>query len=284
MTATSSKPPATVFASSAEVRWISPKASRRENVVRIAQPRTAPCRVFIVDRDSMSSDLLANALVRDSGFEAAVIQAGDLLNALSASEVGLVVIGAEVSFKSGNGFDLAQTVARAHPGVGIVMLLTRGGQASVVNAFRSGARGVFSRQQPMTEFLDCVAHVGKGFIWAGRQESDCLLSAFRNIPSPMLVTAGDSPALTARELQVVQCAATGKTNKVIACELGLSEHTVKNYLFRAFEKLGVSSRVELLFYLTIRGHSFDGAKTASLDSTIGEGQLPETGDPVAGSH
>jgi DNA-binding NarL/FixJ family response regulator len=58
----------------------------------------------------------------------------------------------------------------------------------------------------------------------------------------------------------VQCAATGQTNKAIASELGLSEHTVKNYLFRAFEKLGVSSRVELLFYLTVRGHSFGPRK------------------------
>jgi DNA-binding NarL/FixJ family response regulator len=40
---------------------------------------------------------------------------------------------------------------------------------------------------------------------------------------------------------------------VTASELGLSEHTAKNYLFRAFEKLGVQNRVELLFYLTSRG-------------------------------
>jgi DNA-binding NarL/FixJ family response regulator len=67
----------------------------------------------------------------------------------------------------------------------------------------------------------------------------------------------ESSPLTVRELQVVKCAARGKTNKVIAGELGLSEHTVKNYLFHAFEKLGVSNRVELLFYLTLRGHTFD---------------------------
>ena len=63
-------------------------------------------------------------------------------------------------------------------------------------------------------------------------------------------------ALTARELQVVQYAARGKTNKAIASELYLSEHTVKNYMFRAFEKLHVSNRVELLFYLAARGHPF----------------------------
>jgi hypothetical protein len=49
--------------------------------------------------------------------------------------------------------------------------------------------------------------------------------------------------------------AKGYTNKVIGEKLGLSEHTVKNYLFRSFEKLGVSSRVELLFFLTMECQS-----------------------------
>jgi DNA-binding NarL/FixJ family response regulator len=105
----------------------------------------------------------------------------------------------------------------------------------------------------MSEFLSCVEHVTKGFIWAGKQETNALLEAFRSIPAPKVLTPRNSPALTVRELQVVKCAARGKTNKSIAVELGLSEHTVKNYLFRAFEKLGVSSRVELLFYLTVGG-------------------------------
>ena len=52
----------------------------------------------------------------------------------------------------------------------------------------------------------------------------------------------------------MRCAAEGKTNRTIANELGLSEHTIKNYLFRVFEKLGITSRVELLFYLTTQGH------------------------------
>lgn len=254
------KPSNSVLESATQVRWISPKLLKRENVVRIGQQGCASLRVFIVDRDSMTSDLLATALARDSGFESAVIQAGDLLSALSASDVNLVVIGAEIDLKPGNGFNLALSVARAHPGVSIVILLNNTSHDSVITAFRSGARGVFSRQLPMSEFLDCVERVGKGFIWAGPAETAHLLSAMKSIPSPNMMTDADSATLTARELQVVQYAATGKTNKMIAGELGLSEHTVKNYLFRAFEKLGVSSRIELLFYLTMRGHTFNGGK------------------------
>jgi DNA-binding CsgD family transcriptional regulator len=54
--------------------------------------------------------------------------------------------------------------------------------------------------------------------------------------------------LTKREEDVVRLLAEGMQNREIARELNLSEHTIKNYLFHIFDKLGVSSRVELILY------------------------------------
>jgi DNA-binding CsgD family transcriptional regulator len=51
-----------------------------------------------------------------------------------------------------------------------------------------------------------------------------------------------------REEQVVALVADGLSNRHVASELGLSEHTVKKYLSRIFEKLGISNRVELVLY------------------------------------
>jgi DNA-binding NarL/FixJ family response regulator len=59
--------------------------------------------------------------------------------------------------------------------------------------------------------------------------------------------------LTPREEQVVALVAEGLSNRDTARELGLSEHTVKKYLFRIFDKLGISSRVELVLYAVNRG-------------------------------
>jgi len=204
----------------------------------------------------MGSDLLVNALVHNLRCDAVAVRSSDLLQVLGARNVDLVIISANLSARLGVGFDLANAVSCAHPKIPIVILLDQPPREAVINAFRSGARGVFDRQESMSEFIDCVEHVRKGFIWAGREEANFLLEALKNIPAPIDPTEGSLSTLTTRELQVVRHAATGKTNKTIASDLGLSEHTVKNYLFRAFEKLGVSSRVELLFYLTMRGHSF----------------------------
>ncbi len=213
-------------------------------------------QVLIVDRDSMSGDLLAMALRRVCNCDATVLGCADLLHELTTRKIDIVVISSDLNSIPGTGFDLAYKANRVHPEASVVMLLNRATPESVVIAFRSGARAVFSRQQSITEFADCIDRVRRGFIWAGRQETDSLLEAFKNIPAPSVTPTGDSPTLSAREQQVVQYAAKGKTNRAIANELSLSEHTVKNYLFRAFEKLGVSNRVELLFYLTMRGHSF----------------------------
>ena len=232
------------------------KVINQKEAVPIGRHAEPVFSAAIVGRDSMGSDLLVNALVHNLRYDAIAIQSSNLLQVLGTRSVDLVIISANLDANIGGGFDLANAVFCAHPKLSIVILMDRPTREAVTNAFRSGARGVFDRQGSMSDFTDCVEHVRKGFVWAGREETNFLLEAFKNIPAPIDPTEGSLSTLTTRELQVVRHAATGKTNKTIASDLGLSEHTVKNYLFRAFEKLGVSSRVELLFYLTMRGHSF----------------------------
>jgi two-component system, NarL family, nitrate/nitrite response regulator NarL len=220
------------------------------------------CRILVVDRDPMSSDLLANALSQDNKINAFGIPAVSLLRAATtenAETIDLVIIGADAACENRNGFDLAKSVSSACPNVRIVMLLSQSTRDSVLRTFRSGAHGAVSREQPTAELIECIESVRRGLIWAGPREASFLLQAIRTLPALDFLQSEASALLTERELQVVKCAATGKTNRKIAGDLGLSEHTVKNYLFRAFEKLGVSSRVELLFYLTLNGHSLDSS-------------------------
>jgi two-component system nitrate/nitrite response regulator NarL len=248
--------------------WMSAKGIKRDIVLPISRGTQPAFRAAIVDRDSMSSGLLADSLARNLGCNAVAVRPSDLLQLVGTHSVDLVAISADFSARSGIGFDLARAVSAAHPEVAIVVMLDKPCQKSVLHAFRSGARGLFCRQQSMSDFLDCVESVRKGRIWAGGEETSFLLNAFKSIPAPIELRDGDASVLTVRESQVVRHAATGKTNKMIANEMHLSEHTIKNYLFRAFEKLGVSSRVELLFHLTTCDYLLDPLVSGQTSSPI----------------
>lgn len=73
------------------------------------------------------------------------------------------------------------------------------------------------------------------------------VEALASSPLVRAVDANGLELLSKREMEVVRCLAEGLTNREIAQRLGLSQHTIKNYLFRVFDKLGVANRVELLF-------------------------------------
>jgi DNA-binding NarL/FixJ family response regulator len=238
---------------------ISPQDETAHMAVNESSFRTvddASFNVLIVGANPLINGLLVNALAHHFKCDARAARRTDLLRMLAMSKTDLLLISADIDSVPGAGFELAMAVLHAYPAIPIILLIDEPVSDQVIRAFISGARGVFSPQDPISQLVDCVEHVRKGSIWASNKVSDCFLKAFRSLPASCLLPTEGSMALSERELQVVEYAARGKTNKTIAQELRLSEHTVKNYLFRAFEKLGVSSRVELLFYLTTRGHSF----------------------------
>ena len=71
--------------------------------------------------------------------------------------------------------------------------------------------------------------------------------------------------LSKREEEVARLVTSGLSNREISRKLGLSQHTVKNYLFRVFEKLGFSTRIELVLYMLSQGRrpvAVDGSRVS----------------------
>jgi DNA-binding NarL/FixJ family response regulator len=128
------------------------------------------------------------------------------------------------------------------------MLLDSSERSQVVEAFRAGARGVFSRSESLKSLAKCILCVNQGQIWANSKELKFLLEALGEALPLRVIDARGTELLSRREQEVVRCVAEGLSNREIAQRLGLTEHTVKNYLFRIFDKLGVSKRVEVVLY------------------------------------
>jgi DNA-binding NarL/FixJ family response regulator len=119
----------------------------------------------------------------------------------------------------------------------------------VSDAFGAGAKGIVCREVPFATLCKAIHCVHEGQIWASSQELKWFLKSLSvKKPVPVLNVLG-IPLLTEREEQIVQLVAEGMPSREIALKLKVSAHTVKNHLFRIYEKLGVSTRSELILYV-----------------------------------
>ena len=111
--------------------------------------------------------------------------------------------------------------------------------------FHAGVRGLLCEAEVNILTLSrCILCVSQGQVWANSRQLELLLNSLSLPRSLRVNNALGSPILSKREEEVLHLLAEGMSNRDIAATLKLSEHTVKNHIFRIFDKLGVSSRME----------------------------------------
>jgi len=173
----------------------------------------------------------------------------ELLDLLPRTEPHVALVSATLQDRSLNGLAALPQIRLRYPAIRLVLMVDHADRELVVAAFRAGARGIFSRSESHFDALcKCVSCVHLGQIWANSRQLEYLLDAVAQTPALRLVSADGRNLLSKREEEVVHLVAEGLVNHEIAEQLHLSEHTVKNHLFHIFDKLGISSRVELVLY------------------------------------
>jgi DNA-binding NarL/FixJ family response regulator len=218
--------------------------------------------VLLADSRPIENQLLAGAL-RSHGHRVLTCEAeaGAILQLLERESPDVVVISPPPGTPDFSGLKFVHLAAQHIPKV---VLLDSDNRDLVVQAFRGGALGVFClADSSFPALCECIRRVFCGEVWASNRQLGYLLDAIRQVPELHVVTREGERLLTSREEQVVALVADGLSNRNIASELGLSEHTVKKYLFRIFEKLGISNRVELVLYAVHHGAAAHSAWTAS---------------------
>lgn len=206
-------------------------------------------RVLVADNSRIHTRLLAEALRRDLSIEAIAFEAdaSGLPRAVANQHIDVLVISANVDDHPMRGCEIVQELRNANRSAKSVILLESSKEDLILKAFRAGARGLFTKNDSLETLGECVHAVHDGKIWANQHAFTVAVEALANSPVARTANSNAMNLLSKRELQVVWALAEGLTNREIAQQLNLSPHTIKNYLFRIFDKLGVSSRIELLF-------------------------------------
>jgi len=206
-------------------------------------------RVLVSDDSRVHTELLADALRRDGRLQVTTATSGSegLIGRLNNRNIDVLLLSSNLDEQPGRGFEVLRGLGSSSCHPPAVMLLNSSKREIILEAFRAGARGVFCKQESAEILSKCVRRVHEGQIWANTEQMATLVQALASSHNVRAVDARGTNLLSKREMEVVRCVAEGLTNREIAGRLSLSPHTVKNCLFRVFDKLGVSSRVELLF-------------------------------------
>jgi DNA-binding NarL/FixJ family response regulator len=206
--------------------------------------------VVVSDGSYMTSELLARALsrIKTLSILKCTVDFEETLEAIVTLGPDVAVLGLHFAGGPYKGLELLRHLRDISAKTRCILLVDETEREGVIEAFRAGARGIFRRSTPTHLLAKCITAVHRGQVWASTADVLQVVRALQTAMPFKGVNSRGEALLTKREQEIVPLVANGLTNREISIELRVSEHTIKNHLFRIYEKLGISSRVELILY------------------------------------
>jgi len=221
----------------------------------VSSPRAEGIRVLVAEDTPMGCQLLKDGLKRlrlGLGKICCAVTVNEIASLCDVRPVDVALISEDLQDGAHKGLEAVEFLRKDRPSIRSVLLVRKIRRELTLEAFRSGAKGVFCRMEPIEALGKCILAVHNGQVWADSEQIQVILQALVEVkPMPVKNLPG-SFMLTKRQEQVAALVADGLTNRQVAKKLGLSEHTVSNYLFRIYERLGISSRVQFVLHMLNR--------------------------------
>ncbi|MGH2524107.1 MAG: response regulator transcription factor [Anaerolineales bacterium] len=206
-------------------------------------------RVALADDHELVLEGLRGLLANEPDIEvvAAVTDGNGLLAAIERCQPDVVVLDLQMPTLDGASC-LAEIRRRGLP-VRVLILTAFGDGESIQSALEGAADGFALKTAPPRQTIEAIRQVGQGNLVFPPAARKWLMG---HRPQA-------TPDLSAREWEVLELAAKGRTNTEIAETLSVSENTVKFHLQNIFQKLEVNNRTEAAgFYFRIRGTPHTG--------------------------
>src|SRR3979490_3312132 len=208
-------------------------------------------RLLMANLPTILSDLLSNAF--EAVLDIQVVNpVNDVQNLVDASKNGtadVILLGSSRVENICSAVAIIDVLPDRHKDAKVIVITQKPGYAEVISLFRAGVKGIVCSLNLRFEMLcKSVRCVHEGQIWASHEQLAYLVSSVSRPKSTDVTDSHGRPLLTAREQQVLHLLADGVSNFELTKEFKMSEHTIKNHLFRIYDKLGVSNRMEAVLY------------------------------------
>ena len=209
-------------------------------------------RILLADDHAVIRLGLRLVLEREPGFTV-VAEAADGKQAIQlAADVAPDVAVLDVAMPNLNGIEAARGITGANERLGVIMLSMHSDEGYVLRALNAGARGYLLKESPEEDLIAAVKAVHGGKAYFSPAISRVLVDDYvRQMRKRGLEDSYE--LLTAREREILQLLAEGKSNKDVAARLGLSTYTVETHRGNLMEKLNVHSMPELILYAVRKG-------------------------------
>ena len=158
-----------------------------------------------------------------------------------AAQLNPDIILLDLNMQEMNGIEVLKRLKASESDAKVVMLTVSDNAADLVAALRAGADGYLLKEMDPDELCGKLMRVACGDVILSERLTQLLAHAMReqNTPRPP-----DEAGLTEQERRILEYIAQGKSNKLIARELGISDGTVKVHVKHLLRKLNLHSRLE----------------------------------------